>query len=213
MRPVSRLESSVASLTRCASPPESVVALWPEVDVAEPDVVQRDELVVDARLVLEERHRVLHRELEHVGDAHPAELHVERLAVVALAAALLAGDVDVGEEVHLDLHESVALAGLAAAALHVEGEAARAVAAELRLRHLGEELADGGEEAGVGRRVRARRASDRRLVDVDHLVEVLEARRCGRARRGSRGRGRSAARGRAAGCPRRAWTCPTPRRR
>ena len=28
-RPVSRFASSVASLTRCASPPESVVAAWP----------------------------------------------------------------------------------------------------------------------------------------------------------------------------------------
>src|SRR4029079_883156 len=35
--------------------------------------------------------------------------------------------------------------------------------------------ADRGERAGVGRRIRARRAADRRLVDVDDLVEVLDA--------------------------------------
>src|SRR6185369_12901303 len=33
-----------------------------------------------------------------------------------------------------------------------------------------------GEGAGVGRRVGAGGAADRRLVDVDHLVELLEAR-------------------------------------
>ncbi len=32
-----------------------------------------------------------------------------------------------------------------------------------------------GEGAGVGGRVGARGAADRRLVDVDHLVEMLEA--------------------------------------
>src|SRR5207302_10110858 len=97
------------------------------------------------------------------------------LAVVALALADVAGDVDVGQEVHLDLDDAVALAGLAAAALDVEREAAGLVAARLRLRQAGEPFADRREGAGVGRGVRARRAADRRLVDVDHLVEVLQA--------------------------------------
>ena len=80
--------------------------------------------------------------LEHVGDAQAAEPHLERLAVVALPLADLARHVDVGQEVHLDLHEAVALARLAAAALHVEREASRPVAADLRLGQLGEQLAD-----------------------------------------------------------------------
>ena len=49
------------------------------------------------------------------------------------------------------------------------------VPARLRFRHRREELADRREEPGVGRRVRARRAADRALVDLDHLVEVLDA--------------------------------------
>ena len=114
------------------------------------------------------------------------ELHLQRLAVVALALADLARDVDVGQEVHLDLDDAVALAGLAAAALDVEGEAARLVAARLRLGQAGEQLADRREDAGVGRRVRARRAADRRLVDVDDLVDVLEALDARRARPGAR---------------------------
>ena len=39
----------------------------------------------------------------------------------------------------------------------------------------GEQLADVVEHAGVRGRVRARRATDRRLVDVDDLVELLDA--------------------------------------
>jgi hypothetical protein len=37
------------------------------------------------------------------------ELHLQRLAVVALAVAFLAGDIDIGQEVHLDLDQAVAL--------------------------------------------------------------------------------------------------------
>src|SRR6266508_5374936 len=103
------------------------------------------------------------------------EQHLERLAVVAFALADVAGDVDVGQKVHLDLDHAVALAGFAAPALDVEGEAAGLVAARLRLRQAREPFADRGEFAGIGRRIAARRAADRRLVDVDHLVEMLEA--------------------------------------
>jgi hypothetical protein len=116
----------------------------------------------------------VHRHVEHVGDGLAAELHLQRLAVVALALAGVAGDVDVGQEVHLDLQHAVALAGLAAAALDVEAEAAGRVAARAGIRQLAEPVADGREEAGVGRGVGARRAADRRLVDVDDLVEVLQ---------------------------------------
>jgi hypothetical protein len=49
------------------------------------------------------------------------------------------------------------------------------VAAHARLGRLREQVADQVEDAGVGGRVRARRAADRRLVNVDQLVEVLNA--------------------------------------
>ncbi len=58
---------------------------------------------------------------------------------------------------HLDLHQPVAAAGLAAAALDIEGEAARAVAPGLRLRRRGEQVADVVEQARIGRRIGPRR--------------------------------------------------------
>ena len=101
--------------------------------------------------------------------------HLEGLAVVAPALAHVALDIDVGQKVHLDLDDAVALAGLAAPALDVEREAAGQVAARLGLGQPGEPVADRGEAAGIGRRVRARGAADRRLVDIDDLVEKLDA--------------------------------------
>jgi hypothetical protein len=67
-------------------------------------------------VVLEELAGVLDGHGEDVGDGLAAVLHFEGFAVVALALADLALDEDVGEEVHLDLLEALALAGLAAAA-------------------------------------------------------------------------------------------------
>ena len=147
----------------------------PELDVAEADLVERLEAPCDARDVGEEADGLLDAHLEHLGDVLALVADLERLAVVALAVADLAGHVDVGQEVHLDLDLAVALAGLAAAALDVEAEAAGLVAAQLALRRQREELADVVEHAGVGGRVAARRAPDGRLVDVDDLVEVLRA--------------------------------------
>src|SRR3546814_1041787 len=74
--------------------------------------------------------------------------HLQRLAVVALAVAHVAGDVDIRQEVHLDLQHAVALIGLAPPALDVEGEAPRLVSARLRFRQAGEPVADVGEGAG-----------------------------------------------------------------
>src|SRR5262249_56991835 len=71
--------------------------------------------------------------------------------------------------------EAVAGARLAATALHIEGEPPRPVAARPGRRQLREELSDGCERAGVRRRIGARAPTDRRLVDLDHLVEHLPA--------------------------------------
>ena len=92
---------------------------------------------------VEEAQRLLDGHVEHVGDGLALVVDLQRLAVVALALAGLAGHVHVRQEVHLDLEHALALADLAAPALDVEGEAARLVAAQPRLRHLGEDLADG----------------------------------------------------------------------
>ncbi len=146
-----------------------------QADVAEAHVHERLELVADGRHGVEDLQRLLRGHLQDVRDGVPAVVDLQRLAVVALAAADLAGHVDVRQELHLDLQDAVALAVLAAAALDVEAEAPGPVAPHACLRHAREELADGPEEARVRGRVGARRAADGALVDVDDLVDGLRA--------------------------------------
>ena len=55
--------------------------------------------------------------VENVGDRLALESDLEGFAVVAPALADIALDVDVGQEMHLDLDQAVALAGFAAPAL------------------------------------------------------------------------------------------------
>ena len=146
-----------------------------ELDIAEADILDDLELARDARYVLEERDGLVNRHVEHIGDVLALVLDFERLAVIARAFADLAGHVDVRQEMHFNLQDTVALACFAAAALDVEAEAAGFVAAHLRLARLAEQLADGVEDARIRRRIRARRAADGLLVDVDDLVDVFEA--------------------------------------
>ena len=175
LRPLDRFCSSLASLTRCASPPDRVVAGWPEPDVAQPDLGERAQVAGDRRDGGEEVGRLLDRHVEDLGDGLALVVHLEGLPVEPGPVADLAGHVHVGQEVHLDLQRAVARARLAAPALDVEREAAGQVPAHLRLGRAGEQLADVVPHPGVGGRVRPGGPADRRLVDVHDLVEVLEA--------------------------------------
>ena len=136
--------------------------------------MERAQLGLDRGDVLENVERLVDGHLEDVGDGVPAELHLLHLARVARAMAYLARHVDVRQKLHLDLDDPVALTVLAPPALHVEAEPAGLVAAHLRLGQARKQVADVREHAGVRRRVAAWRAPDRRLVDVDRLVQAVQ---------------------------------------
>src|SRR5256885_2833682 len=154
-----------------------------EANISKADLAERLQLAPDPRDPVEEFRRLLDAHVEHVGDRLATVGDLEGLLVVALALADFTRDINIGQEVHLDLDDAVALAVLATAALHVEAEAARLVATDARFRHLGEELTNVGKDACVRRRIGARRATDRRLVDVDDLVDEVQA---GNLARGAR---------------------------
>ena len=94
--------------------------------------------------------------------------------VIALALAHIARHVDVGQKVHFHLDQAIPLTRFAASALHVEGETTRAVPPRAGFRYAGKQLAYWCEQAGVCGRVGTRRTTNRALVDVDYLVQVLK---------------------------------------
>ncbi len=75
---------------------------------------------------------------------------------------------------HLDAALAHALALFTAPAGAVEAEAVRRVAPNLAQRQLGIQLANGVEDPGVRSRVAHGTVADRRLIDVDDLVDVFD---------------------------------------
>lgn len=88
--------------------------------VTQAHIVEGLQLALDLGNVAKERQGLGHAHLEYVRDRLAAVGDLQRLAVVALAAADLARYVDIRQEVHLDLDLAIALARLAAAAGDVE---------------------------------------------------------------------------------------------
>ena len=154
-----------------------------EPQITEADVEQRVQFVRNARHISEKPRRFINRHVQDISDIFSFISDLERLAVVAAAAADLALHVNIGQEMHLDFDQSAALAILAAAAFHVETKPAGVVTAHPRSRQLRKQFADRGKSSGVGDRVRARGAADRALIDYDRFVDLLDS-----AQRGVRAR-------------------------
>src|SRR5215469_7960513 len=154
----------------------------PELEVLESDIAERREPRSHFGRIGEESARLGYGELEHLGDAEPPAVRalaadVEHFLTVAPAIALGAAQVHVREELHLHVLEAVAAAGGAAAVTGVEAEGAAAVLALLRGGLSREQRADRIEGADVARGVRACRAADRVLIDHDHIIDELRARK------------------------------------
>src|SRR6185437_8086012 len=146
-----------------------------EVNVAESDIDEGLQLLIDLGDVGEDGQGVFNGEVEDVGDGVTVEFYGEGFLIVTAPVTDFALDVDVGEEIHFDAALAFALAGFAAASGDVEGEASGLVAALAGLGEHGEQVADGGEDSGVGGGVGARSASDGGLVDADGLVDLVAA--------------------------------------
>ena len=131
--------------------------------------------MLNLRNVFEEFQCVGRRQIQNIADGMAFVAHGERFRIVAASTAHFAHHVNVGKKIHFDAAEAVALAGFAAAALHIEAEATGAVAAFPRFRQHGEEVADRRENAGVGGGIRARGAADGGLIDFDDFVDVFGA--------------------------------------
>ena len=182
--PVARLASSRDSLIALGLATRQGGRRLAEVEVAETDGHQGVENPDDLGHRGEELLRLADGEVEDLGDVEALVANLEGLPVVAPPVADVAGDEDIGQEVHLDPDLTRALARLAAPALDVEAETARLVAPRPGVGGGGKERPDRVEDLGVGGRVGARGSADGRLVDGDDLVEMLRTRRSGRCRPG-----------------------------
>ena len=143
-----------------------------ELDVAQTDILQGPDLLIDRRMILKEIHSLINAHVEDIRYILSVISDFKSLAVISLALADVACDVDIGKEVHLDLVYAVSRTGLTASALRVERESSRLVASLLCIRCLSIELADEIEKSDIRCRITPRSPSYRTLVYADDLIKV-----------------------------------------
>ena len=111
--------------------------------------MQRAQLVMDWRDVLEMLERLLDIHLQHLGNTLLAIHHLKRFAIEPVALAYRARNPNVCEKIHLEPIRAVAFARFTAAALHVETEPPRFVPAAFRLRQLRVKVANVVEDFDI----------------------------------------------------------------
>ena len=146
----------------------------PEPQVAEPGLLEQAQLAHQAALVGELDHRLLHGQLQRLGEVAPAHRHRQHVGPEAVTLAALADHLERAEELQVHLLRAGAAAVRAAAEVEVEREVPRRQPQRRRLRRAGEEPAQLVVRADGGDRVGARGAPQRPLVHHQHLGHHLE---------------------------------------
>ncbi len=161
-------------------PARETVRRLPQMQIAQPHILQHLQFGTQplhrrfGSVFGKELQRLVHRHLQHIGDAPVEILHLQHLLLETLAVAVLAGKVQVGHELHLHLDSALALTGLAASALGVEREIAGRVEPLLGQGLGGEQIPYVVEGLDIGGGIGAARFSDRILIHNLHAVYLLD---------------------------------------
>ncbi len=173
--PVDGRPNSAASLIRCDFAAGKRRRRLPQREIAEAHVGERRHQPANRLVILKKLDRLVDAHRQHVGDRFAAVANGKRLPIESGTVTNRAGDLEIGQKIHRDPPHALPFALLATAPLGVEAEPADAVAALPRLLRVGEDRADFVPHAGIGGRVRPRRATDRRLIDLDQPIELRDA--------------------------------------
>ncbi len=147
----------------------------PQSDIAQSHVIEGLDLIADPRHIFKEAHSLFHRHIQHIVNALSFVFDLQCLPVVASAVADLAGHVHIRQEMHFDLDNAVAAAGLTSSSLYIKGKTSLCIASGLCIRCGGKKLPDHIKHAGIGGRIGARRPPDGGLIDIDDLIQLLHA--------------------------------------
>ena len=133
----------------------------PETYVGKTHIVQCLDLSPDSRNIFKKCQSLLHGHIQDVIDTLALIVDIQCLAVIALAVADFARNIDIRKKMHLDLPDTVSLAGLAASALHIKGKSSFLITTHLRIDRAREQIADHVKYSGIGGGIRSRRATYR----------------------------------------------------
>ena len=136
-------------------------------------IIQGLDLSADKRYIFEERQCFFHRHIQHIKNTLAFVFYIQCLTVVSLTAADLTGHIDIRQEMHLDLDDTIATAGFTSSALDIEAESSLAVTLGLCVRRRSKQIADQIKYSGISSGVGSGSPSDGRLVNVDDFVQLF----------------------------------------
>ncbi len=102
-------------------------------------------------------------------------MNFQSFFIIPPAPALFAFHIHIGQKLHFNPHEAFALTRFASAAFDIEAESSGRISADARFGQFRVQITDGRKGAGVSGRIRARRAADGRLVNINHFVQILQS--------------------------------------
>src|SRR6185312_2621380 len=124
-----------------------------ELQVAETDIAETFETIIDAWNIFEECERFFDSHFKHFKNIFLFVMHFERFFHKALAPANVARHVDRRQEMHFDFNHAVALTGFAASALDVERKSIGFPASCSGFGTFGKKLADKRKRTGISCRI------------------------------------------------------------
>lgn len=101
-------------------------------------------------------------------------MDLKRIPIISRAPTDFTGDIDIGKEIHFNFQHAVTMAGLAAAALYIKAEAAWFIAPNLGFIRRCKKGSDEIKGSRIGRRIGTRRPSNRTLIDINDLIDILD---------------------------------------
>ena len=146
-----------------------------QLDIGKSHFVQCVDLPCDGRNIFEELRSFLHGHIQNIKNALSFIFDIQCLSIITFSAANFARNIHIRKEMHLDLNNTVAAAGLASSAFYVETKTSLVVTFRFCIGCGCKQVADQVKYTGVRCRVGTRRSSDRRLVDGNDLVQLLHA--------------------------------------
>src|SRR5579859_6051450 len=128
----------------------------------------------DERMPAKEDCSLLEGQVEHLSNVLAPVGNFEGFRVIPSAFAHRAGGFDVRHELQRCRDGAGSATLLAPSAFHVETESRGGITPFAGEGLLGEQAPNLVVEADVGSGIGTRRTADRRLIDVDHVTEVVE---------------------------------------
>ena len=116
---------------------------------------------MNLRNCLKELHRFLNRHQQYVRDGLAFVLNFQCLTVVSFALANFARNVDVWQEVHLDLQNTVPFTGFTSTSFDIEAKPPLLITTNFGVRSFREQVPNHVKRARVCRWIRPRSPSDR----------------------------------------------------